>query len=66
MAQLIRKCTNCGAVDRRMTWKSPDDAAKAGAFEGTWSCASCAWSEFDLVEADEQPVREQVSTGSRQ
>jgi hypothetical protein len=53
MAQLIRKCTNCGTIDERMTWKSTEDAARQGAFTEPWTCGSCAWSEFDLVDADE-------------
>lgn len=52
MAQLMRKCSQCGTVDTRNAWSSPADAAKDGAFEGKWSCASCAWTEFDLVESD--------------
>jgi len=53
VASLMPKCTQCGKVDTRNSWSSADEAAKAGAFDGKWSCASCAWTEFDLVEADE-------------
>ena len=49
---LMRKCTQCGTVDPRGAWDSPADAAKDGAFNGKWACSSCAWTEFDLVEAD--------------
>jgi hypothetical protein len=53
---LIRKCEKCGASDRRVSWDSAEDAAKHGAFDA-WTCPMCAWPEFDLVEAEEEPAR---------
>jgi hypothetical protein len=58
MAQLVRKCAQCGTIDTKATWSSPADAAKEGAFDGKWSCSSCAWTEFDLVEADAGPAQQ--------
>ena len=52
---VARKCEQCGRTDTRVTWSSPDDAAKDPAF-ATWTCQMCAWTEFDLVEAEAQPV----------
>jgi predicted nucleic-acid-binding Zn-ribbon protein len=52
---LIRKCDKCGNLDNRQTWSSADDAAKDGAFN-SWTCPTCAWTEFDLVEAEEEPA----------
>lgn len=52
---LIRKCEKCGSLDRRATWTSADDAAAKGAFDA-WTCPTCAWTEFELVEAEEQPT----------
>jgi hypothetical protein len=52
---LIRKCENCGASDRRASWKTAEEAAKQGAFD-SWTCPMCAWPEFDLVEAEEEPA----------
>jgi len=54
---LIRKCEKCGSLDNRATWSSADEAAKEGAFSG-WTCPTCAWTEFDLVEAEaeQQPA----------
>jgi hypothetical protein len=57
MARLIRKCSQCGAKDSSKSWSSTDDAAKQGAFEQNWTCPSCAWTEFELEEADEEPAR---------
>jgi hypothetical protein len=57
MARLIRKCSQCGALDDKRSWASMDEASKEGAWDGTWTCASCAWSEFDLTEAEEEPAR---------
>ena len=54
MARMIRKCSQCGAIDDRRTWSSLDEATDQGAFDGNWTCASCAWSEFELVEAEEE------------
>jgi hypothetical protein len=48
---LVRKCERCGKVDDRQEWSSPDQAAKDGAFDH-WACATCAWTEFDLVDAE--------------
>jgi len=62
MARLVRKCTQCGHLDERTTWGSIDQASKDGAFDGTWTCSSCAWSEFDLVEVDEQREEQRAST----
>ncbi len=56
MARLVRKCAQCGTLDSKQTWSSADDAAKQGAFDGTWTCSTCAWTEFDLVEAEEEPA----------
>jgi hypothetical protein len=52
MARMARQCAQCGAVDSRTTWASADEAAKSGAFDSKWSCSSCAWTDFELVEAD--------------
>jgi hypothetical protein len=51
MARLVKMCTQCGATDDRHVWKSADEAAEAGAFKDPWTCSTCAWTEFDLVEA---------------
>lgn len=58
MARLMRRCTKCGHTDERRTWGSMDEATKAGAFDGTWTCGSCAWTEFELVEADARTPEE--------
>ena len=50
---MIRKCEKCGATDRRTTWRSPEEAAKDGAFDA-WTCPMCAWPEFDLVEVEQE------------
>jgi hypothetical protein len=50
---VVRKCEQCGRSDMRVTWPSIEDAAKDPVF-GTWTCPMCAWTEFDLVEAEEQ------------
>jgi hypothetical protein len=53
----VRKCEKCGSVDTRASWSSPDEAAKDDAFAG-WTCPVCAWTEFDLVDAEEpEPAR---------
>ena len=54
---VVRKCERCGRPDQRVTWPSPEDAAKDPVF-ATWTCPACAWTDFDLVEATEaeQPV----------
>ena len=49
---VVAKCEQCGRIDTRKEWSSPDDAAKQGAFQG-WTCPNCAWTEFDLVDAKE-------------
>ena len=53
----VRKCEQCGRVDARVSWPSRDDAGRDPVF-ATWTCPNCAWTEFDLVEADkeQQPV----------
>ena len=56
---VARKCEQCGRVDTRVTWSSPQDAAKDPVY-ARWTCPMCAWTEFDLVEA-EQSEAEPVS-----
>ena len=48
----VRKCEKCGNLDARESWSSPTEAADKGAFQN-WTCPTCAWTEFDLVEASE-------------
>ena len=52
---VARKCEQCGRIDARVTWPSTQDAAKDPVF-ATWTCPMCAWTEFDLVEAEKEPV----------
>ena len=51
----VRKCEQCGRIDGRVSWPSVEDAGRDPVF-ATWTCPMCAWTEFDLVEAEEQPV----------
>ena len=54
MARLVRQCTQCGVLDMRGSWASFDDAAKENVFDRPWTCSSCAWTEFELTQTDEQ------------
>jgi predicted nucleic-acid-binding Zn-ribbon protein len=56
---LVAKCEKCSSVDTQHEWASAEDAAKQGAFQ-RWTCPTCAWTEFDLVEAEE--ARETAQT----
>jgi hypothetical protein len=58
MAQLVRKCSQCGSVDTKNSWSSADEAAKKNAFDGKWSCSSCAWTDFELVDADAEKAEQ--------
>jgi hypothetical protein len=49
---LVRKCDKCGHLDDRESWSSASEAADKGAFEH-WTCPTCAWTEFELVEGSE-------------
>jgi predicted nucleic-acid-binding Zn-ribbon protein len=53
---VVRKCEKCGSLDARATWKSTDEAAKDPAFLN-WTCPTCAWTEFDLVDAEAEPAK---------
>jgi predicted nucleic-acid-binding Zn-ribbon protein len=54
----VRKCEKCGKVDDREQWSSPDEAANQGAFQN-WTCPNCAWTEFDLVDAQAETAATQ-------
>jgi hypothetical protein len=56
----VRKCEQCGRVDARVSWPSPQDASKDPVF-ATWTCPNCAWTEFDLVEGDKQEQKQPVA-----
>jgi hypothetical protein len=49
---VVRKCEQCSKIDGRERWSSASEAADKGAF-GKWTCPTCAWTEFDLVEEAE-------------
>ena len=49
----VRKCEESGSVDTRERWESPSQAASQDAFT-EWTCPSCAWTEFDLIEEESQ------------
>jgi hypothetical protein len=49
---VVRKCDKCEHIDAREQWSSPTEAADRGAFRN-WTCPTCAWTEFDLVEEAE-------------
>jgi ribosomal protein S27AE len=65
MPELIRKCSQCGAVDSRAAWPSAADAAKDDTFTRPWACGSCAWTEFELVESEPEPVNHETTAGTR-
>jgi hypothetical protein len=48
----VRKCDKCDHIDERERWPSASAAADQGAFEN-WTCPTCAWTEFELVEESE-------------
>ena len=50
---VAKKCEQCGNVDTRVTWPSEKDAAKDPMF-AKFTCPNCAWTEFDLVEAEQE------------
>jgi hypothetical protein len=57
----VRKCDKCGHVDDRQRWSSPTEAADQGAFDN-WTCPSCAWTEFDLIDQAETADTEAQAT----
>ena len=65
MPEMIRKCSQCGAVDSRASWSSAADAAKDDAFTRPWACGSCAWTEFELVESEAEPVNHEATAANR-
>jgi len=56
----VRKCEQCGNVDASQSWSSAAEAADKGAFQN-WTCPSCAWTEFDLIEESEAATAETAS-----
>jgi predicted nucleic-acid-binding Zn-ribbon protein len=56
----VRKCEKCGNIDDREQWSSPSEAADKGAFR-SWTCPSCAWTEFELIDSSEAEAEAQVS-----
>ena len=59
----VRKCEQCGKIDGRERWSTATEAADKGAFS-KWTCPTCAWTEFDLVEESETADAE-ASAASR-
>jgi predicted nucleic-acid-binding Zn-ribbon protein len=52
----VRKCEKCGNVDDREQWSSASEAADQGAFQN-WTCPSCAWTEFELIDSDAEAAK---------
>jgi predicted nucleic-acid-binding Zn-ribbon protein len=52
----VRKCEKCGNVDDSEQWSSASEAADKGAFQN-WTCPSCAWTEFELIDADAEAAK---------
>jgi ssDNA-binding Zn-finger/Zn-ribbon topoisomerase 1 len=50
---VAKKCEQCGNVDAKVTWSSADDAAKDPMYL-KWTCPNCAWTEWELVEAQKE------------
>ena len=61
MANYVRKCTSCGALDDSASWESAEKAADDGVFSQPWTCATCAWTEFDLVQAADSTTTGDIS-----
>ena len=59
---VVRKCEHCGRIDARVSWPSEKDAGKDPVL-ATWTCPMCAWTEFDLVEAEEEPAASPLTPG---
>jgi hypothetical protein len=57
MAKLMRKCSQCRTTDTKETWSSLDEATKQGAFDKAWNCPNCAWPEFELADAEQEPAK---------
>ena len=60
----VRKFEKCGNLDAREAWSWPTEAADKGAFT-SWTCPSCAWTGFDLVEEQEVGQRETEAQPTR-
>jgi predicted nucleic-acid-binding Zn-ribbon protein len=52
----VRKCEKCGNLDDREQWSSASEAADKGAFQN-WTCPSCAWTEFELVDSETETAK---------
>ncbi len=52
MTMVVRRCTNCGSIDRTQRWESHDAAADEGALAGSWVCPVCGQQHAELVDDD--------------
>jgi hypothetical protein len=58
MTRISRKCTRCGSYDSRDSWSSAEEATKQGVFQREWTCATCAWTVFELEDREQATPRE--------
>ena len=49
MADMVLRCTRCGKVDDTRNFKNANVAQASMAH---WACSRCAWTDWELVEAD--------------
>lgn len=55
MADMVLRCTRCGKVDDTRTFENANQAQDSMAH---WACSRCAWTDWELIEADQaaEPV----------
>jgi len=61
MAKMVLRCTRCSKIDTAREFSSADEAQ--GAMEH-WACSRCAWTDWELVEADKVDEQVEVSVPS--
>jgi len=58
MAKMALRCTRCSKIDDSHQFESADEAQ--GSLEH-WACSRCAWTDWELVDADKVDQQVEVS-----
>jgi hypothetical protein len=57
MAKMVLRCTRCGQVDSQRQF---ENANQAQSTMSHWACSRCAWTDYELVDADSADLQAKV------
>ena len=60
MADMVLRCTRCSKIDDTRSFENANQAQDSMAH---WACSRCAWTDWELVEAEQ--ATQELETANR-